>query len=270
MYDYWAVTVPKERTDHKKATVVEEFGGNLMCNLSEEKKLAPFEHVIRIAPCWAEAFPICARVKVTRLKKSALKSSKSAVVLGWAEIAPAETKGRPGFTRSRKARKAQVWGSLEKNAGCGSKQKVNGMTCQCPFCRSEEERKCDEYLQSKGKGLSSNSLHKKGHADDCKAYKAQKVVLDEADPMIRKAIAAMRFKAAPKDFSDLGEGTGGRRGGATCNGKFFASAGGSNRAGNDEALLGESNGRRGASTTTASTFELSSSSNRAGNDESLY
>jgi len=150
-----------------------------------------------------------------------------------------------------------------KNGKSGKGSGVKGK-CGCPVCGTREGKNLIITKKCRKEGC------KTPHAW-CDSMKALADVLARADPMIRQAVAKLRFWLASQ--GDLGEGsTVGRRGGGANVQSSFELSSGSNTAGNDESL-GEiaSTGRRGGGASSSSTFEfaLSSGSNTAGNDESL-
>jgi len=99
-----------------------KFYGDLACPLpgaNGHPKLAKHEHMVRIAPCGAELWPFCARLKITRLKPRKTQTASTPLVVGWGEITASNAKGKPGH-----------------NALSGK--------CFCKFCGSNKDGPLDK------------------------------------------------------------------------------------------------------------------------------
>jgi hypothetical protein len=249
MWDEAATVVPTDGV-RKRMGSAKKFRiqyGDLTCPVPGN--MAKDEHILRVAPCWAEDRPFCVRIKVT-VKADTSKDKKSPLVLGWSEVMEPKIKLKKSITKAKERREKK--------------------------CTPDGIKKCEaskEKFQKKNKKKGWCKPFFRGM--ECTGRIATNKIVSNADRIIREAVQELRFAIAssgekPPKEEELGEDVGRRGGGAAITSTFTISSG-SNTAGNDEALLGEDEalGRRGGVPATSSAFALSSGSNTAGNDESL-
>jgi len=242
----------------------------------------PSIHMFRFAPCFGEQFPFCALVKIV---------ASESKVQGFSRVVPAV--GTAAIPRCWRPYPGGVCTNVTAgNIRCTFKKPCSGSPLEALF----QQKFQPGFVGTKDVVASINELV--GAADGLVRKAIAAVRFMKAGEFVNATIVhpdlpykipgcgcaqkeklfSRRRTPCPSTESapsELGAATasGGRRGGAMAGASFILSPSSSNRAGNDEALLGASDeigGRRGGGgMSSQSSFSFAMGSNRAGNDESL-